>query len=210
MHIFGLGLSRTGTTSLHVATMALGISSVHYPLDFALRWLAGDFSAQHFSRYTAYYDVPVCCYYPVLDQLYPDSKFILTVRDIDAWLDSCETHFARRPQHDQQTLARDMVRVATYGVFNFERNQFRSVYQRHCDAVMSYFSASRSSRLLVLDIAAADALSKLTLFLQEYVDNPLPMKAMPHLKLPYLGELERVAHDERAAKRSSIERLLAA
>jgi len=208
MRIFGLGLSRTGTTSLHVATAALGISSAHYPLELAYHWLAGDFGAQHFSRYTAYYDVPVCCYYPVLDQLYPDAKFILTVRDVDAWLDSCETHFARRPQHDKRMLARDMARVATYGVFNFERNQFRSVYLRHCDAVMNYFSDC-GSRLLVLDVSAEDALSQLTLFLRDYVDNPLPMKAMPHLKLPFLGELERVAHDERAAKRSSIESLLA-
>jgi type IV secretory pathway VirB3-like protein len=38
--IFGIGLSRTGTTSLHVALVLLGQASIHYPINIAMPWLA--------------------------------------------------------------------------------------------------------------------------------------------------------------------------
>lgn len=127
---------------------------------------------------------------------------------MESWLISCENHFARHPQHNSKTLARDMVRVATYGMVQFDRKQFADVYQRHYDAVQSYFVDS-PHQLLVLDVSAPDALSRLSTFMREHVDNPLSMTSMPHLKLPFLGPLEAVAKDEMTAKRPGIKALLA-
>ena len=82
--IFGIGLSKTGTTSLHVALEILGYSSVHYPVTW-----------EEFDRYDAAHDITVASRFEELDKLYPGSRFILTLRDLNQWLRSCENHFDR-------------------------------------------------------------------------------------------------------------------
>ena len=97
MKLFGLGLSKTGTTSLSSAFEILGFKSLHTPpiinskngeINFQWPWWL--------SKYDAMADLPVPYYYQYFDATYPNAKFILTVRDEAAWLRSCENHFDKK------------------------------------------------------------------------------------------------------------------
>jgi Sulfotransferase domain len=78
--VFGVGLSRTGTTSLHYALGFLGYRSIHFPPPHQLRELL--------NFYDAAVDTPVACVFKELAEAYPDARFVLTVRDMDSWLAS--------------------------------------------------------------------------------------------------------------------------
>jgi Sulfotransferase domain len=199
--IFGLGLSRTGTTSLHAALVLLGKSSVHYPIDAARYWLAGNFSADPLINYKACLDIPTQVYYRELDEKYPGSKFILTLRDKERWLDSVERmmKFAGRPGTD--TSIRDMIRIASYGITKFNYGRLSRVFDQHNELVQQYFS-SRPNSLLVMDIPNGDGWGQLSKFL-----GLAPISTeFPRFKTPNIGDLVSVTDQELEVKR---ERLLA-
>ena len=95
--VFGIGMPKTGTSSLHTALEILGIKSIHYPHDEkTVRELeAGNYRLSLLDEYDALCDVPIPAIFAQLDECWPDSKFILTVRDQEEWLDSCENWFKR-------------------------------------------------------------------------------------------------------------------
>ena len=74
--VFGIGLSKTGTTSLSAALAILGYRSKHFPKD------------EDFARYDAFSDITVAMKFKTLDRFFPGSQFIYTVRDEPAWLAS--------------------------------------------------------------------------------------------------------------------------
>ncbi|WP_295888478.1 sulfotransferase, partial [uncultured Thiohalocapsa sp.] len=90
MKIFCIGLSKTGTTSLTEALKILGYDAVHwYATKHAFRYTDDggiDIDWDFFERHDAFADTPIARIYPQLDERYPDAKFILTLRDEDAWL----------------------------------------------------------------------------------------------------------------------------
>ena len=102
--IFGVGLSRTGTTSLNRALQILGINSMHFPCDKTTRQelyeffarqsqgmpIAPSISLSALNYCDAITDTPACCIYKSLDVVYPNVKFILTIRDKTSWLNSRE------------------------------------------------------------------------------------------------------------------------
>ncbi|MBC6421767.1 MAG: hypothetical protein GDA43_03165 [Hormoscilla sp. SP5CHS1] len=82
MKVFGIGLSRTGTKSLTEALNMLGINVVHYPNDETTlqELIAGNYEFSLLNSWDGITDITVAPYYAQLDKIYPDSKFILTVR----------------------------------------------------------------------------------------------------------------------------------
>ena len=86
--VFGIGLSRTGTSSLHAAFKRLGYRSVHYPP------LEGLFNFTDACDAAA--DTTVAVNFKELDKRYPGSKFVFTVRDIEKWLASTRVFFERK------------------------------------------------------------------------------------------------------------------
>jgi hypothetical protein len=155
--IFGLGLSKTGTTSLHHALKRLGLKSVHYPHKKEI--FVGDFSWM--DDYDAVSDIPVAPYYPQLDKIYPGSKFILTVRAVDQWLQSMERWW-NRPDRASEYMIR--MRIAVYGVHAFHADRLRYVYEKHVNDATEYFR-NRPRDLLVLDICAGEGWEQLCPFL---------------------------------------------
>jgi hypothetical protein len=156
MKIFGVGLSRTGTTSLTKALRMLGYRTVHFPT-----------SDEQIARHDAATDASVAYRFEELDRAYPGSKFILTVRDEEAWLRSYEQF------RDQQTrIGRNWpmmrvaraVRLAVYGTEEFDRERWREGYRRHNQRVREYF-ADRPGDLLVMDITRGEGWEKLCPFL---------------------------------------------
>ncbi|KAI9036207.1 sulfotransferase family protein [Aspergillus affinis] len=110
MRILGVGLCRTGTSSMRIALNKLGYTPYHGsesfknpPRDFNLwieamrcNFLDADktsrYGREEFDRlmgsYDACLDVPACLFWDDFHRAYPDAKVILTTRDADSWLDS--------------------------------------------------------------------------------------------------------------------------
>jgi hypothetical protein len=173
--IFGIGLSKTGTTSLYAALHELGYAAATFRHMKRLgmeSWFEGDFSPDYLAEYEAITDLPLGSFYPALDKRYPGSKFILTLRDVDKWLRSVEKQFTRRA-NPKPGFVRD-VRVGAYGLATFNEDVFRHVYHSHVENVRRYF-ADRPDDLLVIDVTAGDGWPELCGFLgRDRPDTPFP------------------------------------
>jgi hypothetical protein len=162
--IFGIGLSKTGTTSLTSALILLGYNAIHYPPTPELY--------DAIEQCDAATDTSVACRFRELDRRFPGSKFILTVRNIDDWLISARHHFVGRICRFDWELE---VRRAIYGVTEWNHEEFRSAYFRHLSSVRSYF-ANRPADLLEFDLVGCHDWKALCAFLQV----PAPTIPFPH------------------------------
>lgn len=100
--IFGIGLNKTGTSSLHEALEILGFDSLHWggPAAADAVKRAIDEGAPLLSyldpRHDAFSDIGVLSRrFRILDEQYPGSRFVLTVRPFDDWIDSRRRHVGR-------------------------------------------------------------------------------------------------------------------
>lgn len=179
--VFGLGLSKTGTSSLGEALNQLGIATLHYPCDAQTyaELRSGVYQLSILREYQALVDIPVAPYYAQLDQHYPGSKFILTTRSIDAWLRSIELHWQlmmvwweNYPEFKRFT---EFISAAVYGSIAFNRERFAFAYETHVHNVQRYF-ADRPDDLLVIDICGGQGWAELCPFL----GLPQPSTPFPH------------------------------
>jgi hypothetical protein len=184
--IFGIGLSKTGTTSLHIALGILGYQSIHHPI-----------TIEEIEKHKAATDITVSCRFEELDKLYQNSKFILTVRDIQEWLKSCEFHFSKKmPLEKILQLSQNRrevkidVRQKLYGTLSFDQALFEQAYQRHRYRVKNYF-ASRQKDLLIVDICAGDGWDKLCPFLGH-----------PTLNVPFPHANQKMINPQNGQERS--------
>jgi hypothetical protein len=206
MKIFGLGLSRTGTTSLHAACVLLGLSAIHYPTFAARRWLEGDFSPETTEGFQAVTDLPTPVYFRQFDAIHPGARFILTLREVETWLESMETHYARGRPHSAETALRDRIRMAAYGAIDFDRTRMRDACERHVEQVLAYFK-TRPGDLLVLDLPTeTDLWGRLCGFL----GLSRPEEPFPHVRQFITGPLAVVADSELPQKAQAMRELLAA
>lgn len=183
--VFGIGLSRTGTRSLTAALHVLGIDTIHYPTgEDTLRALtSGKLDFGVLEVFDGITDITVAPYYVELAERYPDAKFILTTRDEESWLRSCERHWRGRdafargatPAAETHMHLRRFLRAAVYGAYDFEPERFRRVYRRHVEDVRRAF-ANEPGRLLELDIVGGEGWEKLAPFL----GRPIPRQPFPH------------------------------
>jgi hypothetical protein len=165
--IFGLGLSKTGTTSLHHAFRQLGLQSIHFPKMPEI--FAGQFGWM--DKYDAASDTPIVPFYPQLDAAYPGAKFILTVRNVEDWLKSVENWWAGAENPNEYALR---VRILVFGVHTFHAGRMRYVYEKHLADVQEYFK-DRPDDLLTMNICEGDGWEKLCPFLNKAVpDRPFP------------------------------------
>ncbi len=184
--IFGIGLSRTGTKSLTSALLTLGFKAIHYPDDeTTLRELTtGMYDLTLLKQFDAITDITVAAFYPQLDQQFPNSKFILTIRDKDNWLTSLERHMLNRPAFSEpndenpkfQTHLemRRFLRGTVYGCYEFNRDRMAYVYDLHLKNVKDYFY-NRPDDLLIINICAGETWEKLCPFLGvDLVKYPFP------------------------------------
>ena len=99
MKVFGTGFGRTGTMSLKIALEKLGFGPCYHMTEIVIRpshikkWHNISIGNkpewdQLFNNFNSGVDYPVCLFYKELSRKYPDAKFILTMRDFDAWYKS--------------------------------------------------------------------------------------------------------------------------
>jgi Sulfotransferase domain len=182
MKVFGIGLGRTGTKSLTVALNKLDIKVIHYPNDSQTlqELMAGNYNFSILQQYDGIADITVAPFYAQLDQLFPESKFILTVRDKESWLKSIEKHWQNKPVFDdspnqsEKMELRRLLRASAYGLYTFNRDRLSYVYDLHYRNVLEYFK-NRPDSLLVFNLCGGESWEKLCPFLgQQILDEAFP------------------------------------
>ena len=167
--IFGIGFHKTGSTSLAVALEQLGYrvtgpNGVQDPdIEHNVRAMVHSLV----DEYDAFQDNPWPIVFEELDERYPRSKFILTVRDPGSWIRSQVRHFGTN-----ETPMRRWI----YGVGAPKGNEdvYVARYNKHVQDVLAHFTG-RPDDLLVIDIVSGDGWEGLCGFLSKDVpDKPFP------------------------------------
>lgn len=179
--VFGIGFHKTGTTSFKRALQVLGYrvagpNAVKNPnIAQAVHAMAYRIA----ENYDAFQDNPWPLLYREMDERYPGSKFILTVRPEDDWIKSVVRHFGS---------ATTPMRKWIYGVGAPLGNEdiYLARYRRHNADVIAYFS-TRPDDLLVFDITGGGGWSELCRFL----GHGIPAEPFPHANRALSGQGER-------------------
>jgi hypothetical protein len=179
--IFGIGLHKTATTSLHKALKLLGYDSAHWPSAHWAKTVWSEVTAHGRSatleRHYAACDLPIAIVYKELDRAYPGSKFILTVRSVPNWLKSVEKHFDYETNPFRSAWDTDpfshRIHLDIYGRRKFDEEVFLARYLRHNDEVARYFG--KRDDLLIHNVDTGDGWPELCEFLgQPTPDCPYP------------------------------------
>ncbi|MGD1865337.1 MAG: sulfotransferase family protein [Phormidesmis sp.] len=160
--VWDIGLPRTGTTTFCEAVKLLGYSKVKHNPRY-----------EHLQDLEAASDAGCVVYYKYLDFKYPNSKFVLALRDLDSWLASAEFIYTKYPATDKDIAI--LRRMHIYESVTFDRDKFVAAYHRHYADVRRYF-ADRPDDLLEMNIVEGEGWEKLCPFL----DLPVPEAAFPH------------------------------
>jgi Sulfotransferase domain len=181
--VFGIGMHKTATTSLHHALMILGLNSAHWK---SAHWAKAIWEEMNtwgksltLEKSYALCDLPIPLLYRQLDAAYPGSKFILTIRDEARWLQSVEKHWSL--EHNKFRVAWDTdpfshrIHRELYGQKGFDADLFLARYRRHNLEVREYFK-DRPEDLLVMDMDQNAGFPELCQFLD------LPVPSVPYPK----------------------------
>jgi hypothetical protein len=167
--IFGIGFHKTGTTSLAEALKILGYS-VCGPVGIRNPNIAKevyDIAFELVEQYDAFQDNPWAVIYKHLDEKYPGSKFILTKRPVEQWIESAVRHFGKK-----DTPMREWI----YGIGHpiGHEEVYIERYQRHNREVQEYFK-DRPDDFIVMNFPG-DGWEKICGFL----GKSIPKEEFPH------------------------------
>ncbi len=177
--VFGIGLMKTGTSSLHEALELLGYKSLH---NGGMETLWTVTRAVDEGKPLLYYldpdldafsDIfPIVYYFHLADVQYPGSRFILTVRDLDDWLDS-------RRRHVEKDQERKAAGNCQEGFLKVDIDAWATEHRRHEAVVRAYF-ADRPADLLVFNLTGGDGWEPLC----DFLGHPVPDALFPWRKRP--------------------------
>jgi hypothetical protein len=179
--IFGIGMHKTATTSLHESLQILGYDSEHWKSAHWAKAIWTEMKAEGRSstleRHYALCDLPITILYKELDKAYPGSKFILTIRDENKWIESVRRHWDYDLNQFRRVWDADpfshFIHKQIYGQKNFDAEIFLARYRRHNAEVIEYFK-SRPDDLLVFN---SNNWPKLCQFLKRPIpDVPYPLR----------------------------------
>lgn len=197
--IFCIGSGKTGTTSMKAALKTLGYRMGDQATAELLieAWAVRAFDPviAYCHSADAFQDIPFCLDYTyvALDQAFPGSKFVLTVRTSSAeWFESMVRSHTRIVGRNRVPTADDLkafpyrhvgwiwrAHTLIYGCDEsslFDRDLYVRQYESHAAGVCDYFR-HRPGDLLVLDLSVSGAMDRLC----EFLGRPSAGLAMPHL-----------------------------
>jgi hypothetical protein len=157
--IFGIGMHKTGTSSLHAALQILGFDSAHWK---SVRWakklwmeMAEEGRSLTLEKHYSLSDLPIPMLFQKLDASYPGSKFILTIRNEESWLKSVKNHWSKWNQFKgtwkKENAFPLQIHKELYGTTDFNEAVFLARFRRHNQEVQAHFK--NRSDLLVMDMA---------------------------------------------------------
>ena len=172
--IFGIGLNKTGTTTLGRVLMDMGKKHCSCRLDILNECREGKFEKffETISRRESFEDWPWPLYFRLIDCYFPNSKFILTTRiSVDVWLESLKKHSLRTGKRHCRSLA--------YGLEypHLDEKYMKDFYTNHNNYVRDYFKG-RNNDFLEICWERGDDLEKVYKFLNKPITENL---SIPHL-----------------------------
>lgn len=199
--IFCIGLNKTGTTSIHKALQMLGFDSVHHKESGGKsikdiiynNYKSNQDILKGIENYDAFSDwshPSTNFLFKEFDKQYPNSKFILNTRDVDAWMNSREKHLKRTPN-----LKKLQKENPNNKWLKMDRTVWQDEFENHHKAVREYF-ADRPTDLLEFDVTKGDAWEKLCRFLYKDIpEEEFPsanVAANQSRKLKILAKVKRI------------------
>jgi len=153
--VFCIGYLKTGLSSLYYALNILGYRSVRL-LRGCVEPKEGWVEYIKKCKYDAFVDYPIYegNLFQKIDKTFPNSKFILTIRDEKSWEKSYKNFY----NISQENLKID-----------------KQKYKNHTKNVIDYFK-NTPEQLLVMKIIDGEGWEKLCLFL----NKPIPKKTFPY------------------------------
>jgi glycosyltransferase involved in cell wall biosynthesis len=150
--VFCIGLNKTATSSFHAGMEILGLSSLHWggpEVNQAVR-AALDEGRPLLSglgpTFDAFSDVGLLStHFDLLDEQYPGSRFVLTVRPVDQWIDS-------RRRHVERNMARRQAGDYDGNFLVVDEELWREQWERQVGRVRRYFEGRRD--FLEIDLTA--------------------------------------------------------
>lgn len=205
--VFGIGMNKTGTSSLAWALRRLGVVPVATQKLVGRAGLIqalferGDYEpALRYARmYRAFEDRPwnVWDMYRRLDERYPGSRFVLTTRNPESWWRSVERWLTvSKPEDARAEHYRQHLRVATLG-----KEEMIAAYLAYEREVRAYFGDRRD--FCELDLEAGHGWPELCALLE----LPEPAVAFPHANRQRYDESDH-GKMERSASRHRPMRLV--
>lgn len=186
--IFCIGSGKTGTTSLEQALINFGydlgpqaraemLTSECYNRDF-------DRLIRFCKLHEAFQDAPFCWsdYYKVLDQAFPDSKFILTIRDSgEQWFNSLTNFHGKNFSSSSSLPSVEDLKNSKYGYLGmaydnyvcfynypqtplYDKDAYIKIYEDRNNEIIEYFK-DRPDQLLILNVSDETAYTDLGRFL---------------------------------------------
>ncbi|TCM82643.1 sulfotransferase family protein [Rhodovulum steppense] len=170
--VFGIGFHKTATSSLKRALRQLGyrVTGPNHNHDQDIAWTFLDHARALSTRYDAFQDNPWPLVFREMDDMWPEAKFILTVRDPEGWIASQLRYFG-----EESTPMRELIYGPGRGSPLGNEAHYIATMQRHEAAVRAHF-ADRPGKLLVLDIVGGAGWDPLCAFL----GVPVPRHTFPH------------------------------
>ncbi len=170
MKVFGIGMFKTGTTSLGYALDILGYKTLHGPWWGAIKdnWYEQpsewkkkiDVFKKKTRHYNAFQDFPWMYLYKEMDQCFPNSRFILTTRDAEKVAES-----------DLNMWKRNGIAAKSIP----DKSLFIKRYLAHKAQVLNYFR--NKDNLLVVNWENGDGWKQLC----DFLEKPVPSRAFPHV-----------------------------
>lgn len=185
MKIFGIGIIKTGTTTLGTCLKQLGFNHVSCSQNLLEEVkLKKDFT-KVFSvveKHESFEDLPWLLIYKELDKQFPNSKFILTTRkNKEIWLNSYEKHCYR--------LRNPYKRLLAYGypsTKGYEKEHLE-IYENHIKNVKDYFK-DKPNKLLEVCWEQGDGWKEVCKFLHKPVpESKFPWKNKAPIHFPSLS-----------------------
>ena len=173
--VFGIGLNKTGTTTLASCLSEIGYKHQSCRPDLLSFYRKGDVGKifEVTDSFESFEDWPYPLLYREFYHRYPGAKFILTRRKSpEIWLSSLMRHSLR-------TSPTKHCRLLAYG-YSYPHGaeaQHLDIYQRHIGAVEQFFAEQDAAdRLLQICWEEGDGWGKLA----DFLEVPAPDKALPH------------------------------
>lgn len=184
--VFGIGLSKTGTTSLAKALRILGYDAKSWAWDGTIiDW-------PEFYRLEAATDTPCAAQFESLYHTFENSKFIHTTRDLDSWNRSVKHHFREQYGIEAPSEFKEMWKDEDF--WSWERKNcvrfmkvhdnlysghenWKSAYETFHKRVRKFFRKNQKSRYIKIDVTKKDGWEEICSFLGENI----PEDKFPHI-----------------------------
>lgn len=175
--IFEIGLPKTGTTSLQTAYKILGYRNKTWAPKLYERWKNEGIECLFsvIEKFDAFEDGPWHnCDYKILDQRYPNSKFIILERNNDDWIRSKEKH--ESPLYNINKIDPEFL----FNEWITDRENYIKKALQHKETkykeIKEYFK-NRPNDLLVMNICEGEGWEKLCPFLGVPIPKiPFPVR----------------------------------